>query len=560
VEDSKKALFAHISERFLHSVKIDGFKFMITLETRNVLLELVEAYWSLVLESLPDLVPSSSTSSGSEASADADASAGRAASGLPELNTRPLEGSDAPDVRAASETSTSVQQPRGPATSQDSRLLSRKSFAERGRRPSLSDVALRNLFSLEFNRTQIQLLDEAHKGCIVLTIDYACMQGRVGSDGKVELVHTGKEPKLTENDLENATLQRLAQRSLVDYTESVMLNVNAMMVFVAPTDIDIGVGLLWLPDSAFLCMRGNAGRGDEAGAGTGATFGLLRPILDPLPVELDILAIHERSLHHVVRLQMPDIALSFDSEQCHLFRNVLECIAISPLPKVEERANQVKIRRLREQLSAAAGGKYRTLSELRQAKRGANWRSKALRGTMTLVREALQLKAESGEHGSAAESRWLRGVSDTAETYRSLDAFACSHFNLSLGGVAFEDFMNAWLLDIEDKVVHNENERQMITEYLQSYYADLRRDRAKPNTQLEWRVEGFSIKLKQMQRLFCTASVYVLKGSYLSFEDESAELDFDISSIKVDDMRSASTIVFPATQKRGARMTDDLPR
>lgn len=50
---------------------------------------------------------------------------------------------------------------------------------------------------------------------------------------------------------EHLHLQRLAQRTVKHYTESILLSVSNTMVLVAPTDVDVGVDLVWLGNDAF---------------------------------------------------------------------------------------------------------------------------------------------------------------------------------------------------------------------------------------------------------------------------------------------------------------------
>lgn len=52
-------------------------------------------------------------------------------------------------------------------------------------------------------------------------------------------------------------------------------------------------------------------------------FGLLRPILSPLPVELLIWALHDGSrLYHTIRFRVLEIMLSFEPDQFQLFKQV----------------------------------------------------------------------------------------------------------------------------------------------------------------------------------------------------------------------------------------------
>lgn len=52
-------------------------------------------------------------------------------------------------------------------------------------------------------------------------------------------------------------------------------------------------------------------------------FGLLRPILSPLPVELLIWALHDGSrLYHTIRFRVLEIMLSFEPGQFQLFKQV----------------------------------------------------------------------------------------------------------------------------------------------------------------------------------------------------------------------------------------------
>jgi len=49
------------------------------------------------------------------------------------------------------------------------------------------------------------------------------------------------------------------------------------------------------------------------------------------------------------------------------------------------------------------------------------------------------------------------------------------------------------------------------------------------------------VTLKQMHRPFLEASVVGINGSVSSFVDESAEVGFDITGVKVEDLRTTPT-------------------
>lgn len=69
------------------------------------------------------------------------------------------------------------------------------------------------------------------------------MQGWVGLDPEV--------PDCASEDARRCRLQRLAQRLLTSFEETVTIAVQGAMVSVAPTDVDVGAGVTWLPDAAF---------------------------------------------------------------------------------------------------------------------------------------------------------------------------------------------------------------------------------------------------------------------------------------------------------------------
>jgi len=426
VASEHRHFFAHISEPFLHSVLVDDFKFVITLESRNALLALAESYYKLVTEAIPHLVQ------------------------MPKENDESTDTSmGALDLHVEDESKRMRGLPDpltidGPLVGQ--RAASGIGLYGRNKLPTLSDVAMRNLFSLELNRTQIQLLDHDVKGCVVLTLDYACMQGRVGTDEVRNAKKVVSRNLSSEEEKRNMVLQVLVQRALDTYAESIMLSVHSMMVLVAPTDIDVGVGLIWLPDKAFLADM------DETAEGitSSSNFGLLRPVLYPLPVELDILAIHEESPHHVIRMEMPEIHCGFDMEEFHLLRRVAERIA-APLPSLEERYNQRQTNRLRDQLHIVSSSRPTDLQLAFKDMQLAMWEVRRLKHVLKAIR---QPSAEEAPNGLKR-----RSTSTIEESYNDMTHFSQSKF--AVGQVLnFQSAVESWVQDVEDQLVRMENEHE----------------------------------------------------------------------------------------------------
>lgn len=546
-------LFAHMSEPFLHSAIVDDFKFVITLESRDALLEMAESYYKLLLEAAPQLfqMPSSEE--------------------MLNLRTAKLNPDGQEKGSRGGDGGGSYESLPDPLTMPGSIMGKKgnggaKALWSKSRRPSLSDLTMRNLFSLEFERTQLQLLDHESKGCVVVTLDYASMQGRVGTDEKrtTEAEEEGGFVPSSAQERRNLLLQGLAQRSLDEYTESIMLSVQSMMVLVAPTDVDVGVGLVWLPETAFSLGLAKSVE-DATVLSSFTTFGLLRPVMNPLPMEADILAIHERRLHHVVRVDLPEIMCVFDAEEFLLFRKVMEHILAAPLPKLEEHASNKQTRRLRAQLSSPIMNRPMDLQEIYVEKRHATWEIRRLKQVLQVIRQPI------GEQ--VLEVDQLQGPSYMLEeTFHALRDLLLSRRGLTTsttatppvpGGQSLQDAMEIWTQNVEDRLVKMEDEYQKLLDYFQRQVSELKRKRrAKPNTQLEWTIAGLTAQLKQMQRPFLEAALVGLTGSLSAFEDESAELGVEVSGVKVEDLRTSppTLLIFSSSILRRSPKPPFSPR
>ncbi|GMI17470.1 hypothetical protein TrLO_g3643, partial [Triparma laevis f. longispina] len=145
---------------------------------------------------------------------------------------------------------------------QSAEAFMNKQFEERGARDRmLSNIStqtglesraetMMKLIIIEVLEPQIQLVDDKNKGCAVFGLNNVTLQARCSLEEG--------EKKRGKADL-HKELQKLATRGCDKWTEIFMVSVCGAQFHVAPADVDVGAGLLWLPKTAFEEDKGEEG-------------------------------------------------------------------------------------------------------------------------------------------------------------------------------------------------------------------------------------------------------------------------------------------------------------
>ncbi len=195
---------------------------------------------------------------------------------------------------------------------------------------------MHKLFSIETVALQVQLRDEEKsKSCAVLGIRSAIIQGWVGLD-------SGSGASTEEDDSNTPViLQYLAQRLLGTFQEAATLTMKGVMLFVAPTDIDVAAGVVWLPCDVFslsghespckpekdvddsfhapdgikdFILSGVLGEQSDSAVPFNG-LGIFRPMVRDVPlITLQVLAQHGYPENHIIHLSVPPVLFEMDGK------------------------------------------------------------------------------------------------------------------------------------------------------------------------------------------------------------------------------------------------------
>ncbi len=231
-------------------------------------------------------------------------------------------------------------------------------------RMSTGDIAglvpeiIYKLFSIEAVALQVQLRDEEKsRSCAVFGVGSAVIQGWVG-------LKSGVRAGEDECSASPLALQYLAQRLLRSFQEAVTLTLKDTRLFVAPTDIDVAAGVMWLPCDVF-SLFGNkppcepvnkfdsSRDSDRISNGSilsklwsgipsddNAPFsssvcglGIFRPVLQAIPlITLQVLAQHGYPENHIINLSVPPVLFEMDGKQQEWLFSVVSSVLHRGLP------------------------------------------------------------------------------------------------------------------------------------------------------------------------------------------------------------------------------------
>ncbi len=214
---------------------------------------------------------------------------------------------------------------------------------------------MHKLFSIEAVALQVQLRDEEEsRSCAVWGVRSAVVQGWVGLNSGMWR---------TDEDKSNASpsdLQYLAQRLLRTFQEAVTLTLKGAMLFVAPTDIDVAAGVMWLPFDVFslsgpprkpekesdhssnapdgikgFILSGVLGEGSSSGSApfSGSGLGIFRPVVRAIPlITLQVLAKHGYPENHIIDLSVPPVLFEMDGKHQVWLFSVVSGVLFRGLP------------------------------------------------------------------------------------------------------------------------------------------------------------------------------------------------------------------------------------
>ncbi len=230
---------------------------------------------------------------------------------------------------------------------------------------------LHKLFSIEVVALQVQLRDEEEsRSCAVLGVRSAIIQGWVGLGSDASTDEEEDSNTLSEH------LQYLAQRLLPTFQEAVTLTLEGAMLFVAPTDIDVAAGVMWLSCEAFSLSghkpppcssekdmddSDNAPHGikefirsgmlsDSSHGGSepfSSSCTMFRPVVRCIPlITLQVLAQHGYPENHIIHLSVPPVLFEMDGRhQVWLFSVVSSVLWRGIPPELGKRWSQSAKRR-----------------------------------------------------------------------------------------------------------------------------------------------------------------------------------------------------------------------
>ncbi len=215
---------------------------------------------------------------------------------------------------------------------------------------------MHKLFSIEAVALQVQLRDEEEsRSCAVWGVRSAVVQGWVG-------LNSGMRTDEDESNASRSDLQYLAQRLLHTSQEAITLTLKGAMLFVAPTDIDVAAGVMWLPCDVFSLSGGkspcepekeldhssNAPDGikgfilsgvlgecssSDSAPFSGSGLGIFRPVVRAIPlIILQVLAKHGYPENHIIHLSVPPVLFEMDGKHQVWLFNVVSSVLFRGLP------------------------------------------------------------------------------------------------------------------------------------------------------------------------------------------------------------------------------------
>jgi hypothetical protein len=173
----------------------------------------------------------------------------------------------------------------------------------------------------------------------------------------------------------------------------------------------------------------------------------------------------------------------------------------------------------------------------------------------------------------------LHPRSFVGDCHASLLTFVSESLSITPPSQGFEETLEAWGENVEQLLGQAVGEKACAGAALQSWLREYKtRQRAKPDTQVEWEVGEVSLQLHHARHgPLVGASLRRVEGSFKRFEDSSARMEVDLGTLLVEDCRGGNgplsgggvqgpmqqaggavgpmggaLIVFPAVIKRGA--------
>jgi hypothetical protein len=417
--------------------------------------------------------------------------------------------------------------------------------------------ALQQLFTIDVRLLQLQLRDDGSKSCMAYGMEQATVQGWVGlgQDWPAECVQS------------NLHMQCLAQRLLPNFRETVTMTVAGAIVCVAPTDVDVGAGILWLPDTAFLSIpasNGMFGDSDGGPANFGApilspassalanerqqmilqaskrrskdysclspaepAFGMFRPIVERMgEIQLQVQSYHGLAESIMLLISVPFASVLMDDVQLHWLSGVSSSFLAAPVPEAVRQQWQSDFRRKKQVVSERRGGSSELLDilqpcavqqawdELRQVR----WRLQELarlQAELTVTLAALNVSNQVSHVVLTPLQRWMANAETEAEAMR-VEEESCS----------------VWM-----RYIQKEHRKRIAV---------------KPNTVLEMEMDGFDVKLlhNKGKVAFLRTVISSVDVGFISYDDASGSLDVAVACVRVEQPRIRSRALALSPTKR----------
>eukprot|EP00753_Platysulcus_tardus_P003159 PLAT12287.1.p1 GENE.PLAT12287.1~~PLAT12287.1.p1 ORF type:complete len:1284 (+),score=545.64 PLAT12287.1:483-3854(+) len=409
-EEEGKTGSSEPAARFLHSIVVDQLRLLLTLELRNSLFEVGDSYYNFVLAEMPQLFerrveasrpspsavsPTAALSPVDEASAIPPRIAAEGGLGSPARHRRSssvgspslvgvdgmaelfLSGDASHSWHAAGDRRASASEaklpPLPPPRSRSSSSSGDAGSSSDGKNAEDEAPLWLNLFLLQLRQPQINLQDDSAAGCAVITLELAQVEGRLDSSE----------------------------------TQELDVRVDAVQLFTAPTDVDVGAGVPWLPYTrpgspaasvpagsgapAGGASAGAAGGGPSGGhhrrsrsGGMSSVWGILKPVMDRCPLtcnvivqrklDADLLAALEAGQVSVsVEVQLPALRMYLSAPQARILSAVVMNILSPPMPTVVARER----RRHEALLMAMLEERPRSIEEELAEKKRLRWAAAA---------------------------------------------------------------------------------------------------------------------------------------------------------------------------------------
>ncbi|CAM9138656.1 unnamed protein product, partial [Chrysoparadoxa australica] len=445
------------------------------------------------------------------------------------------------------------------------------------------------LFSVEVSNLQVQIRDEEQsKSCLIVSIEEGAVQGWVGLDQEAsDPVNASMEESFALQTA-NGQLQKLAQRLLPSFQEAITVTAAGFMLSVAPSDVDLQAGTVWLPSTAFPGSPTNTSqelndaklnKGNLSAVGAveemkktffdlrqesishfpsfdAPIYGVFKPIMERVEgMQLQVLTSHgvicESS---VIQLSAPVLQLSFDPFDFRMLLGVLNSVLLKPLPLHK---HEMELAR-REQVESgfeASGTEIDegSVTSALTTKKAVDWETRRRQALLDQVMRVMTML------GEASQRHYVRDLSKTP-SQNSMPNSSCGTSPMQSPGVfrrkrsdqaisllideelneGGSDAVKGWSRDLDDMGEDLHKRSEEASDWLRYVVKERKLQlRQKPNIQMVAVLRGCALELKREDNVTPFIKLWVMRVRCfcLLYDDDSGSVDVEVGSLWMDHFR-----------------------